>query len=150
MTEQPIKGVDGPLKGIKVLDWTMWQFGPVSASMLGDMGADVIKIESLDGDIGRALARMSGRYTTLEGDRNAYFETCNRNKRGIAVDLKTEEGRQVVYKLVEQADVFIENFRQGVPERLGISTARRPATDRWDPTRRGPRWMVAAKHGRAS
>ncbi len=120
MTEQPIKGVDGPLKGIKVLDWTMWQFGPVSASMLGDMGADVIKIESLDGDIGRALARMSGRFTTLEGDRNAYFETCNRNKRGIAVDLKTEEGRQVVYKLVEQADVFIENFRQGVPERLGM------------------------------
>jgi crotonobetainyl-CoA:carnitine CoA-transferase CaiB-like acyl-CoA transferase len=120
MNNQPQHGSEGPLKGIKVLDWTMWQFGPVSASMLGDMGADVIKIESLDGDIGRALARMSGRYTILEGDRNAYFETCNRNKRGIAVDLKTEEGRQVVYKLVEQSDVFIENFRQGVPERLGM------------------------------
>ncbi|HAL48140.1 MAG: CoA transferase [SAR202 cluster bacterium] len=120
MNDQTQYGSEGPLKGIKVLDWTMWQFGPVSASMLGDMGADVIKIESLDGDIGRALARMAGRYTGLAGDRNAYFETCNRNKRGIAVDLKTEEGRQIVYRLVEQADVFIENFRQGVPERLGM------------------------------
>ncbi len=83
-------GIDGPLKGVRVLDWTMFQFGPVSASMLGDMGADVIKIEALDGDIGRAVARMSGRPIALEGDRNAYFETCKRNKRGIAVNLKTQ------------------------------------------------------------
>ncbi|MCI0440544.1 MAG: CoA transferase [Chloroflexi bacterium] len=113
-------GADGPLKGVRVLDWTMWQFGPVAASMLGDMGADVIKIEALDGDIGRALARMSGRMTRLAGDRNAYFETCNRNKRGIAVNLQTKEGREIVYKLVETADVFIENFRKGVPEKLGM------------------------------
>jgi crotonobetainyl-CoA:carnitine CoA-transferase CaiB-like acyl-CoA transferase len=98
----------------------MYQFGPVAASMLGDMGADVIKIESLDGDIGRAVARMSSRPIGLAGDRNAYFETCNRNKRGIAVDLKTDEGKEVVYKLVERADVFIQNYRKGVPERLGM------------------------------
>ncbi|MDP7627683.1 MAG: CoA transferase [SAR202 cluster bacterium] len=100
------------------MDWTMYQFGPVAASMMGDMGADVIKIESLDGDIGRAVARMSSRPIGLEGGRNAYFETCNRNKRGIAVDLKTAEGRELVHKLVESSDVFIENYRQGVPERL--------------------------------
>ena len=120
MNHNKINGVDGPMKGLRVLDWTMYQFGPVGASMLGDMGADVIKIEALDGDIGRAVARMSSRPIELDGDRNAYFETCNRNKRGIAVNLKTEEGREIVYKLVEQADVFIENYRKGIPERLGM------------------------------
>ena len=81
----------GPLKGIKVLDWTMFQFGPMSAAMLGDMGADVIKIEALDGEVGRALARMSSHPTALPRGRNAYFETNNRNKRGIAVDLTTKK-----------------------------------------------------------
>ena len=113
-------GIDGPMKGLRVLDWTMYQFGPVAASMLGDMGADVIKIEAPDGDVGRAVARMSSRPIALAGDRNAYFETCNRNKRGIAVDLKTAEGRDIIYKLVEDADVFIENYRKGIPERLGM------------------------------
>ena len=61
---------------------------------------------------------MSSRPIGLEGGRNAYFETCNRNKRGVAVNLKTAEGRELVHKLVESADVFIENYRQGVPERL--------------------------------
>ena len=116
MTEES----NGPLKGIKVLDWTMWQFGPVASSMLGDMGADVIKIEALDGDVGRALARFNNSMVTLEGDRNAYFETCNRNKRGIAIDLKTAEGREIAYRLVKDADVLIENFRNGVAERLGM------------------------------
>ena len=95
-------GIDGPLKGVKVLDWTMHQFGPVSAAMLGDMGADVIKIEALDGDVGRAIAVIASQRTALKGGRNAYFESANRNKRGIAVNLKTEEGREIVYKLVEQ------------------------------------------------
>ena len=113
-------GVNGPMKGLRVLDWTMYQFGPVASSMLGDMGADVIKIEALDGDVGRAVARMSSRPIALAGDRNAYFETCNRNKRGIAVNLKTEEGREIVHKLVAEADVFIENYRKGIPERLGM------------------------------
>jgi crotonobetainyl-CoA:carnitine CoA-transferase CaiB-like acyl-CoA transferase len=113
-------GVDGPLKGVKVLDWTMFQFGPVAASMLGDMGAQVTKIEALDGDAGRAVARMSSRPIALEGDRNAYFETCNRNKRGIAVDLTTSEGREIVYGLVKDADIFIQNYRKGVAEKLGM------------------------------
>ncbi len=113
-------GVDGPLKGVKVLDWTIFQFGPVAASMLGDMGADVIKIEALDGDVARAVARMSSRPINLEGDRNAYFETCNRNKRGIAVDLTTGEGREIAYRLVKDADILIQNYRKGVPEKLGM------------------------------
>ncbi len=111
---------NGPLKGVRVLDWTMWQFGPVSTLMMGDMGADVIKIESLDGDSGRALRRASNLRMQLHGGRVAYFEACNRNKRGIAVNLKTEEGKQIVYKLVETADAFVQNFRKGVAERLGL------------------------------
>ena len=113
-------GANGPLAGIRVLDWTMWQFGPVSTSMMGDMGADVIKIESLDGDVARSLQRASTLAVTLKGDRSAYFETCNRNKRGIAVNLKTPEGRDIIHKMVETADVFVQNFRKGVADRLGM------------------------------
>ncbi len=116
-------GVKGPMTGIKVLDWTMWQFGPVASSMMGDMGADVVKIESLVGDGGRALSVQDAQNPEFQPERNSYFETCNRNKRGIAVDLKTEEGRAIVYKLVETADVFVENFRKGVAERLGVDYA---------------------------
>ena len=120
MSANRVDGVDGPMKGVKVLDWTMWQFGPVAASMLGDMGADVIKIEALDGDVGRAVSVMESAEAGLPAGRNAYFETCNRSKRGIAVNLKTEEGRKIVHKLVKNADVFIQNFRQGVAERLSM------------------------------
>ena len=88
--------------------------------MMGDMGAEVIKIEALDGDAGRALKRAGKVDTSLPGDRNAYFESTNRNKKGIALNLKTQQGREIVYKLVKSADVFVQNFRQGVAERLGV------------------------------
>lgn len=120
MVSNGMNGANGPLKGIRVLDWTVWQFGPVSTAMMGDMGADVIKIESLDGDSGRGLWRASNLTNDLGEGRTAYFETCNRNKRGVALNFKTEEGRKVLYKLVEGADVFVQNFRQGVAERLGV------------------------------
>ena len=110
----------GPLHGIKVLDWSVFQFGPVASSMLGDMGADVIKIEALDGDAGRSLGSFYSNSMTLDNGRNAYFETCNRSKRGIAVNLKTSEGKEILYKLVKDADVFVQNFRKGVPERLNM------------------------------
>lgn len=110
----------GPLSGIRVLDWTMWQFGPVASAMLGDMGADVIKIEALDGDVGRSVSSIESTEAGMSGGRNAYFETCNRNKRGIAVNLKTAEGKEVIHRLVGNSDVFIQNFRKGVAERLGM------------------------------
>ncbi|MDY6912460.1 MAG: CoA transferase, partial [Chloroflexota bacterium] len=112
--------MDSPLEGIKVLDWTIWQQGPVCSSMLGDLGADVIKIEErTGGDIGRGIMRMIGVQMGV-GGRNFYFEYNNRNKRGITVDLRKEEGKQIIYKLVEQSDVFVQNFRKGVAERLGL------------------------------
>ncbi|MAF53360.1 MAG: carnitine dehydratase [Chloroflexi bacterium] len=113
-------GASGPLKGVRVLDWTMWQFGPMSSAMMGDMGADVLKIEALDGDSGRGLARASTLRTGLPEGRNVYFETNNRNKRGLAVNLKTKEGQEIVHKLVKNADVFVQNFRKGVAERLNV------------------------------
>ncbi len=111
-----------PLQGIRVIDWTIWQQGPVCSAMLGDLGADVIKIEErVGGDPGRGMTKLCG---VDLGDRpNFYFEANNRNKRGITVDLKTSEGREIVYKLVAQSDVFVQNFRKGVAERLGLAYA---------------------------
>lgn len=112
----------GALEGIRILDCTIWQQGPVATTMLGDLGADVIKIEdSVRGDPGRGMQRLLGQDTTLPGGRNLYFEGHNRNKRGITLDIKSEAGRQVLYRLVEKSDVFVQNFRRGVADRLGIA-----------------------------
>jgi len=108
-----------PLEGIRVLDWTIWQQGPVCSLMLSDLGADVIKIESLEGgDPGRGVLRAQG----LDlGDRpNFYFEANNRGKRSIALDLRSDEGREIVLRLAERADVFVQNFRPGAARRMGL------------------------------
>jgi crotonobetainyl-CoA:carnitine CoA-transferase CaiB-like acyl-CoA transferase len=105
------------LSGIRVLDLTIWQQGPMTAAMLADWGADVIKIEGPDSpDPGRSLVR----YEASPGGLNAYFETHNRNKRAIVLDLKNTAGRDTFYRLVQDAHVVIQNFRPGVAERLGI------------------------------
>ncbi len=105
------------LEGIRVLDLTIWQQGPMTTAMLADWGADVIKIEGPDSpDPGRSLVR----YESHPGGPNAYFETHNRNKRGMVLDLKVAEGRDIFYRLARDADVIIQNFRPGVGERLGI------------------------------
>ena len=112
---------NGVLEGIRILDCTIWQQGPVATTMLADLGADVIKIEDpIRGDPGRGMQRLLGLDTTLPGGRNLYFEGQNRNKRGITLDIKSEAGRQVLYRLVERSDVFVQNFRRGVVDRLGV------------------------------
>ena len=115
-----LKGPKGPLDGLRVIDWTMWQFGPVSTMMLADMGAEVIKIESLDGDHGRQVTRSAGIYSKLPNDVSTFFEGLNRQKLGIALDLKTPDGVEVMRRLVAISDIFVENFRKGVAERLGL------------------------------
>ncbi len=108
-----------PLEGLRVIDWTIWQQGPVCSAMLGDLGADVIKIESRDGgDPGRALAAIGG--SDLSERPNFYFEANNRNKRSLTLDLKQPEAQEIVYKLAAVSDVFVQNFRKGVAERLGL------------------------------
>jgi crotonobetainyl-CoA:carnitine CoA-transferase CaiB-like acyl-CoA transferase len=108
-----------PLEGIRVIDWTIWQQGPVATAMLGDLGADVIKLEDrVGGDPGRGVARMAG--LDLSDRPNFYFEANNRNKRGMTLDLKRPEGREIVLELASRSDVFVQNFRRGVADRLGL------------------------------
>lgn len=111
-----------PLEGMLVLDWTIWQQGPVCSAMLGDMGAEVIKIEQKDtGDPGRWIVAAGGKDTSDAP--NWYFEANNRNKRSIALDLKKPEGLEVVHELAKKADVFVQNFRKGVADRIGVGYA---------------------------
>ena len=102
-----------PLEGIRVIDWTIWQQGPVCTAMLGDLGAEMIKIEDrVGGDPGRGIVKISG--VDIEDRPNFYFEANNRNKQGMTLDLKHPEAREIVYKLAAKSDVFVQNFRKGV------------------------------------
>ena len=108
----------GPLAGLKVLDLTIWQNGPWATVMLSDMGADVIKIEDpVNGDPGRnSTSDMDNRV-------KAYFETMNRNKRAMTLNLKADAGREVFYGMAKSADVVVQNFRAGVVEKLQVDYA---------------------------
>ncbi|MBI2859469.1 MAG: CoA transferase [Chloroflexi bacterium] len=119
---KPKSTMEGPLSGIVVLDWTVMQQGPVTSMMLGDLGAEVIKIEQRGiGDPGRAIRRRQGEVAPpLPGGLNWYFETWNRNKKSIALDLSKEKGKEIIYRLVKKADVFVENYRFGVAAKLGM------------------------------
>ncbi|WP_276255821.1 CaiB/BaiF CoA transferase family protein [Halomontanus rarus] len=105
------------LTDVTVADFTQLMAGGWSTQKLGDMGADVIKIERPTGDVQR---EMSYRGTLLDGTGIGYL-TMNRNKRSVALDLKTEEGHRAATKIVEEADVLVHNYRPGVMSRLGLS-----------------------------
>ncbi len=110
--------MDSPLEGIRVLDFTQYQQGPVSTVMLADWGADVVKLEPRSaGDPGRFGVPWGKRGATAGPP---YFEAYNRGKRSIAVDLKKEKGREIVYRLAAEADILAQNWRAGVADRLGI------------------------------
>ena len=104
----------GPLKGIRVIDITTMITGPLCSQQLGDLGADVIKIEPTHGEVARWMAPPQKAGLT------GFYSQLNRNKRSLALDLKSPEGVAIVKKLVESADILVENFRAGVPDRLGI------------------------------
>ena len=110
-----------PLEGIRVIDWTIWQLGPVATLMLGDLGAEVIKVEQrITGDPGRGVMKILGQTMGLECGRNFYFESNDRNKKSITLDLTKEKAREVIYRLAAKSDVFVHNFRKGVAEKLGL------------------------------
>jgi crotonobetainyl-CoA:carnitine CoA-transferase CaiB-like acyl-CoA transferase len=109
----------GPLTGVRVVEITMFQQGPVAGMRLGDLGADVIKIEAKTGDPGRGFMKIIGAMAGLEG-RNYYFEHHNRNKRSIVIDLKHKKGMEVFLKLIDTADVFLNNMSIEAPIKLGI------------------------------
>jgi crotonobetainyl-CoA:carnitine CoA-transferase CaiB-like acyl-CoA transferase len=113
---------DGPLAGFRVLDLTHVIAGPFCTQLLGDLGADVIKIEPPEGE----SMRQNGR--PQRNGFSASFLNFNRNKRGVVIDIKTDQGRDLVRRLAVRADALVENNRPGVAERLGIGyTDIRPA-----------------------
>ncbi|MDG1214417.1 MAG: CaiB/BaiF CoA-transferase family protein [Luminiphilus sp.] len=99
-----------PLRGIKVIEFTHMVMGPTAGVILGDLGADVIKVEPLKGDNTRRLT----------GSGAGYFPMYNRNKRSIALDLKNERGREIALQLIQSADIVLENFRPGTMAKLGL------------------------------
>ncbi len=103
----------GPLVGIRVLDFSSFIAGSYAAQYLGDLGAEIVKIESLQGDAARSWGPF------LAGE-SRFFQGWNRNKRSIAVDLQSTTGREVVHRLARNADIVIENFRPGIAAKLKI------------------------------
>src|SRR5262245_66282251 len=113
-----------PLAGVRVLDLTRVLAGPLGTMILGDLGADVVKIERPDG--GDDLRAWGPPWT--EDGVSAYFLAVNRNKRSVGLDLKAEAGRDVFRRLVREADVIVEDFRAGTLDGLGLG---------WDELRAG-------------
>src|SRR5579885_1744112 len=105
----------GPLAGVRVLDLSRVLAGPYAAMMLGDMGADVIKVEQPgEGDETRGWG------PPYAGGEAAYYLSVNRSKRSCAIDLSTDEGRRLAFELCCGADVVIENFKLGTTERMSL------------------------------
>ena len=105
----------GPLAGVRILDLSRILSGPFATMIFADLGAEVIKLENpRTGDDTREWA------PPYQGDQSAYFLSVNRNKRGVAVDLKTARGREIALRLADRADVVVENFRPGTSSRLGL------------------------------
>jgi crotonobetainyl-CoA:carnitine CoA-transferase CaiB-like acyl-CoA transferase len=105
----------GPLSHLRVLDFTLFLSGPYATQILGDLGADVIKIEAPDGDITRRLPPH------FVGSESVYYLSVNRNKRSLTVDMKNESGRALIRELALGCDIVVENFRPGILKRLGLS-----------------------------
>ena len=103
----------GPLEGVKIIDLTSMISGPMGAMILADQGAEVIKVEPLGGE---QLRHMAAPYNGV----NAPFYSCNRGKKSLAIDLKSEEGKEVLIKLIKESDVFMQNFRPGTTDRMGF------------------------------
>jgi len=109
--------IEGPLTGMRVIDLSHVLAGPVCAMFLADLGADVIKVEKPEGDDSRRMVPPE------IGGESAAFMIANRNKRGIVIDLKTDEGKDTLRRLLRSADVLVENFAPGALDRLGFGGA---------------------------
>lgn len=107
----------GPLAGVRIIDFTSIYSGPIATAILGDQGADVIKIEPAEGDVmRRGLPSRNGV--------GASFAMMNRNKRSLVIDARSDKGREALQRLIADADVVVENFRPGVMDRLGLGYER--------------------------
>jgi len=111
-----VTGTSGVLSGYRVLDCSIAMAGPFAAQRLGDLGADVVKIEPPQGEWQRFAAAGGATGNRI----NVSFLSLNRNKRSLAIDLKSDAGREIIRELVADADVFLQNYRPGVAARLGL------------------------------
>jgi crotonobetainyl-CoA:carnitine CoA-transferase CaiB-like acyl-CoA transferase len=116
----PVIGDPEALAGIKVVDFSIWMFGPIATQVLGDFGAEIIKVEPPGGESGRG----QGRNHPLHHGMSTRFLCRNRNKRSICLNLVETEGRSITDQLIADADVVVMNFRPGVAERLGLTYER--------------------------
>src|SRR5258707_8510621 len=109
----------GSLSDLRILDLTQMLAGPFATMILADQGATVIKIESPEGD----MSRGTGLYRDDDTERSlgGYFQSINRNKDSVVLDLKTSEGKAAFLRMVRDADIVVESFRAGVMDRLGLS-----------------------------
>ena len=149
-----------PLAGLRVVELARVLAGPTTGQTLADLGADVIKVESPEGDETR---RWGPPFIETEGERSAaYFHSCNRGKRSIVADFATERGREIVRRLAARSDVLIENFKVGGLAKFGLdyesfaastrasSIARSPASARPGLTRNAPATTFLSRACRAS
>jgi len=132
-----MKARTGPLSDVRILDLTQALAGPFCTMLLADLGADVIKIESPNGDMSRPLGPRPPQ--SKRRDYGGYFASINRNKRSVVLDIMTPQGRDAIFKLVKTADALVENSRVGVMDRAGIGYERLRAEN--------PRLVYAAIRG---
>ena len=142
----------GPLSGIRVIELAVWHNGGGAGYMLGDLGADVIKIEQpVTGDPSRGVTQAFGHNLEIPGGRALWFEMVNRGKRAITLNLKSAQGKEVLRRLISKADVFFTNFTLDVVERLGVDyealSAINPKLIWAINTAYGTRGPLANKHG---
>jgi crotonobetainyl-CoA:carnitine CoA-transferase CaiB-like acyl-CoA transferase len=104
----------GPLEGFRIVDLSRVLSGPAATMLLADQGADVIKVEPLEGEITRGMGTAAGNMT-------AFFLNINRGKRDLCLDLKSQQGQEIVKRLIETADVVVQNFRPGVMAKMGLA-----------------------------
>ena len=113
--------MEGPLQGIRILECAGYLSAPTAGYMLGDLGAEVIKIEDrVKGDPIRGMSAYFGGTLSLPNGINIFFETANRNKKSITLDLKKEKGKRILYELIKISDVFCTNYSYSVTTKLGI------------------------------
>ena len=112
----------GILEGVKVVDMGHVVAIPAAGAMLGDWGAEVTKVEPLTGEMARGIRRAGGASRIIQydgGEVHWIFQVLNRNKKGVALDLKKEAGREVLYKLIERSDVFMSNYESSTLKNSG-------------------------------
>jgi len=114
------KNSQRPLEGIRILEYAIFHAGPGGSAILGDLGAEIIKIESLEGDPERNWTRVGDFSFELPHNRSLIFDFSNRNKRGITLDIKKKQGKEIFHKLVKNCDIFLTNLRKSTKQKLGI------------------------------